>query len=461
MLSTNETTTDTSTAAVEPVAATASRAYRVAIIGRPNVGKSTLFNFLTRSRKAVVKDQPGVTRDILVGEADWWGASFEVLDTGGLTKSADTFSALIYQQVMSILKYVDQLIVVMDAKVGLVPEDRDVIRIAKESGKPFFIVLNKVDREQEAEVLKSEFYEFGFDVLHASFERRDHTDEVVEKILAAIPEKRVADDKGVRVAIVGKPNAGKSSLFNAIVGEDRALVSDVAGTTVDAVEERYRYKDQELVMVDTAGLRKQAKRLGRGDGVEIISAYKSYEAIDRSDLVLLVMDATHGPTEQDAKMASYAYEKAKAVVVIANKFDLLRQAVAEPKRWFRERLEREFHFAPDVPVLFTSAARGEGIEDLLDGVLDVWRKINLKIPTRKLNDFFYEVIRQAPSPVYRTTNVKFYYLTQTEQKPPAFIAFANHPKGVTPAYRRFLINRIQKEWGLEGIPVRVFIMKST
>lgn len=468
MLSTNDTNTGKTSEASSSSAnseaeapKTLGRMYRVAIIGRPNVGKSTLFNFLTRSRKAVVKDQPGVTRDILVGQADWWGQSFEVLDTGGLTTSQDTFSAMIYRQVMSILKYVDQLVVVMDAKSGLLPEDRDVIRIAKECGKPFFIVLNKVDREQNADLLKSEFFEFGFDVMHASFERRDHTAEIVENILAAMPKQGAIERTGLRVAIVGKPNAGKSSLFNAIVGEDRALVSEIAGTTVDAVEERYQYKGQELVMVDTAGLRKQAKRLSRGDGVEIISAYKSYEAIDRADLVLLVMDATLGPTEQDAKMASYVYEKAKALVVVANKFDLLRESVAEPKRWFRERLEFEFHFAPDVPVLFTSAERGEGIESLLDGVLEIWKKVNLKISTREVNDFFYDVIRQAPSPVYRTTNVKFYYLTQTEQTPPSFIAFANHPEGVTPAYRRFLINRIQKQWGLEGIPVRVFIMKST
>ncbi len=446
---------------VPPVAPGLDHHYRVAIIGRPNVGKSTLFNFLTRSRKAVVKDQPGVTRDILVGQADWWGQSFEVLDTGGLTGSADIFSAMIYKQVMSILKYVDHLVLVMDAKTGLLPEDKDVIRIAKESGKPFFIVLNKVDREQEANLLKSEFYEFGFDILHASFERRDHTDEIVEKILKAMPKQAPLERTGLRVAIIGKPNAGKSSLFNAIVGANRALVSEIAGTTIDAVEERYRYKNQELIMIDTAGLRKQAKRLGRGDGVEIISAYKSYEAIDRADLVLLVMDATLGPSEQDAKMVSYINDKAKAVVIIANKYDLLKEAVPEPKKWFRDRLDYEFHFAPDLPVAFTSASRGEGVENLLDDVLEIWKKVNMKISTRKLNDFFYDVIRQAPSPVYRTTNVKFYYLTQTEQRPPSFIAFANHPEGVTPAYRRFLIKRIQAEFGLEGIPVRVYIMKSS
>ncbi len=433
--------------------------FRVAIIGRPNVGKSSLFNFLTRSRKAVVKNEPGVTRDIIVGQADWWGKSFEVLDTGGLTKREDRFSALIYQQVMSVLKYVDLLVVMMDARSGLLPEDRDVVRIAKECGKPFFIVLNKVDREKDAELLKSEFYEFGMDVLHASVERRDHTDEVVEKIIGSIPEGAVVADQSVRLAIVGKPNAGKSSIVNAILGESRVLVSDVAGTTVDAIEERFAYDGLQFTLVDTAGLRRQGKRLAGRDGVEILSAYKSFDAIDRADLVLLVMDSVIGPTEQDAHIVQYAYEKAKALIIVANKFDLLKKEMPEPKKWFRDRLDYTFHFAPDVPLVFTNATAGRQ-DALLDEVIRIAKKLEFKISTRELNDFFYDVIRQAPAPVYRTTNVKFYYLTQTEQKPPSFIAFANHPEGVTPAYRKFLINRIQQQWHLEGVPVRVFIMKS-
>ena len=433
--------------------------FRVAIIGRPNVGKSSLFNFLTRSRRAVVKNEPGVTRDIIAGQAEWWGKTFEVLDTGGLTRHDDRFSALIYEQVMSVLKYVDLLIVMMDAKSGLLPEDRDVVRVAKESGKPFFVVLNKVDRENDAELLKSEFYEFGLDVLHVSIERRDHTDEIVEKIIATIPEGVIVEDESVRLAVVGKPNAGKSSIVNAILGEKRVLVSDIAGTTVDAIEESFVYGGCKLTLVDTAGLRRQGKRLAGRDGVEILSAYKSFEAIDRANLVLLVMDSVLGPTEQDAHIVQYAYEKSKALIVVANKFDLLKDEQPEPKKWFRDRLDYEFHFAPDVPVVFTSAVSGRQ-SALLDEVVRIAKKIDFKISTRELNDFFYEVIRQAPAPVYRTTNVKFYYLTQTEQKPPSFIAFANHPEGVTPAYRKFLINRIQKQWALEGVPVRVFVMKS-
>lgn len=435
-------------------------AFRVALIGRPNVGKSTLFNILTRSRKSVVKNQPGVTRDIIVSQADWWGHQFEVLDTGGLTSQQDTFSPLIYNQVISVLKYVDMLVLVMDGRVGLVPEDRDIIRIAKESGRPFIIVVNKVDREQDSEIAKAEFYEFGMDILHASFERRDHVDKIVERIIDSIPEGQIEEGPGLKMAIVGKPNVGKSSLCNAITGEHRVLVSEVAGTTIDAVEIGFQYKGQKFTFVDTAGLRKQGKRLSRGDGVEILSSYKSYDAIDKADLVFLVIDALQGPTEQDAKIAEKIFEKGKALIIVANKMDLLKKEHDEPRKWFRERLEFEFHFASDVPVVFTSAETGEGLEAMLDEALRIWEKINLKISTRELNDFFYDVIRQAPSPVYQTTNVKFYYCTQTEQKPPSFIAFANHPDGVTPAYRRFLIKRIQTQWGLQGIPVRVFVMKS-
>ena len=449
--------------------------FRVALIGRPNVGKSSLFNFLTRSRRALVKDEPGVTRDIISGTAEWWGKSFEVLDTGGLTKGRPAesgkrsqFSALIYEQVMGVLKYVDLIIVMMDAKTGLVPEDRDIVRIANESGKPFFIVLNKVDREQDAELLKSEFYELGADILHTSVERRDHTDIVVEKIIAAIPGGVLAEDTSLRIAVVGKPNAGKSSIVNSILGEKRVLVSEIPGTTVDAVEERFEYESRSptgpvkhsLTFIDTAGLRRQGKRLGAHDEVEILSAYKSFEAIDRADIVLLVIDAAIGPAEQDAHLVQYSYEKAKTIIVVANKFDLLKAEREQSKKWFRERLGFILHFATDVPVVFTTAVGAANIRDLLDEVVRMAQKLEFKIPTHDLNDFFYEVIRQAPAPVYRSTNVKFYYLTQTEQRPPSFIAFANHPEGVTPAYRKFLINRIQKQWGLEGVPVRVFVMKS-
>lgn len=434
---------------------------KVGIIGRPNVGKSTLFNVLTRSRKAVVKNQPGVTRDILVESADWWGKCFDVIDTGGLTDSEDLISGLIKEHVLALLDSLDLLVVVMDGKSGLMPEDRDIIRIAKESGKPFTIVVNKIDRILDAELVLSEFYEFGMDVLPASFERRSGVDEVVEWILEKAPEaKENVEMEGLRICVVGKPNVGKSSLCNHLIGQKRMLVSEMAGTTVDSVESSFVYNDKEYILVDTAGLRRQAKRNKSDDGVEILSAFKSHKAIDMADIVLLLVDATIGPTDQDAKLVEYILEQHKALIMVANKSDLAKEEIEGHRRWFRAKIEKEFHFFKDIPIQFTSALTGSGIKSLFEKVDDIWEKLNIKISTSQLNKFFYETIRQAPAPVYGTRNVKFYYLTQTNQKPPSFIAFANQPKGVTPAYRRFLVNRIKKQWELQEIPIRMFVMKS-
>jgi GTPase len=215
-----------------------------------------------------------------------------------------------------------------------------------------------------------------------------------------------------------------------------------------------------VTIVDTAGLRRQNKRLKKHDGVEILSSYKSFDAVHQADLVFLVVDGVLGPSEQDAKLYEYIVSRHKAVLLVANKIDLLKKERPEPKDWFREKIEREFHFAADIPVVFTSTTTGEGLDNLMEKAFSIWDKLEMKIGTSELNNFFYSVIRQTPSPVYGSTNVKFYYLTQTSQKPPSFIAFANHPDGVTNAYRRFLITRIKKNWGLEGIPIRVFVMKS-
>ncbi|MCB0342333.1 MAG: ribosome biogenesis GTPase Der [Pseudobdellovibrionaceae bacterium] len=437
------------------------RVTQVALIGRPNVGKSSLFNILTRSRKAVVKDQPGVTRDVLIEPADWWGNCFDVFDTGGITDATDVFSPLIKEQVLATLEGVDLVVVIMDGRTGLLPEDRDIVRIAKESGKPFIVAVNKIDQMHEAQLRLSEFYEFGIDLIPCSFEQRLGVDEIVEWIKSHSAEASESTVRqGVRLAVVGKPNVGKSSLCNYLLQQKRSLVSDQAGTTVDAVETQFTYADRDYILVDTAGLRRSARRKNTDDGVEILSAFKSQEAIERADIVLLLVDATEGPSDQDAKIVQYANEKHKPIIMVANKIDLAREIRPEPKKWFRLKVAEQFHFFPDIQVVFTSALSGTGVKDLFACVDSVWSKIQLKISTSELNNFFYETIRQAPAPVWGTRNVKFYYLTQTEQKPPSFIAFANHPQGVTPAYRRFLTNKIKERWSLQGVPVRMFIMKS-
>lgn len=430
---------------------------RVAIIGRPNVGKSTLFNILTETRRAVVKNQPGVTRDIQIEPAEIWGTKFDLIDTGGLTEASDTFSQMIREQVVEFLKSVDLLIVVMDGRAGLMPEDRDVIRIANETGKKFVLIVNKVDSVTHIDETAAEFYEFGENVLTASFERRLGIAELCEWIVAHVKKDENTVREGLTLAIVGKPNVGKSSLVNRLLGENRQLVSEIAGTTVDAVDTQLVHNDRKYILVDTAGLRKQAKR---EEDVEIISAFKSRDAIRRADIVLLMVDGTEGPSTQDAKILEEILKHHKGVILVANKIDVSEKQIPMFRKWFKERATDELHFFETIPMAFISAKTGKGIDELFALIDEIERKLNADIPTGALNDFFTNVIRQAPAPVYGTKDVKFYYLTQTHQVPPSFIAFANFPDGVTPSYRRFLSKRLADHFDLVGVPIRIFVMKS-
>jgi GTP-binding protein len=429
----------------------------IAIIGRPNVGKSTLFNLLTESRKAVVKDQPGVTRDLLFEEADLWGKEYEIIDTGGLTEADDDFSHLIMEQVVSFLKSVDYLLVVMDGRDGLCPEDRDIIRIAKESGKPFLIVVNKVDKVSELDLAGAEFFEFSQDVVTCSFERRFGLDPLLQWIFDHVSSAASTKTDEFTLAIVGKPNVGKSSLCNRLLGQDRLLVSDVAGTTTDSVEVPFMFNDKKYVLVDTAGLRRTSRRY---DDLEIISAFKTGKAIHHAELVLLVIDGLLGPTDQDSKILESIMESHKGVVLVVNKTDIAEEQMPEFRKTTRARIEKEFHYYSDIPVVFISALTGRGLKDLFEKIEEVRQKLYMRISTNELNDFFMQVIRQAPAPVYGVKDVKFYYLTQTRQFPPSFIAFANHSDGVDNSYRRFIAKKLKENFGLDGIPIRIFVMKS-
>lgn len=428
---------------------------KVAILGRPNVGKSTLFNLLTRSRKSMVRNQVGVTRDILIEPTDWWGKKFDVVDTGGLTEGKEGFAPEVRKHVLGLLHTFDFLILVMDGRVGLVPEDRDVVRLAKESGRPFIIAVNKIDQMREADLVLSEFFELGEELIPASFERQENVDKLVEWILENLSEEKHISHSGIRVSFVGKPNVGKSSLCNQLLGQKRMLVSERAGTTVDRVEVPFSVGDKDYILVDTAGLRRASKR---DEGIERISAHFSKSAIAQSDVALLVVDALQGPTLQDAKIVEYMIEEHRAVIMVANKADKAQAHRPSHRQWFHQQVERQFHFFPDIPIVFTCALSGAGVKKLFEKVDEVWSKLHIHISTSELNKFFYEVIRQAPAPVHGTKNVKFYYLTQTKQIPPSFIAFAN--QNVPPSYKRFLSKRIQAQWNLQGIPLRLFVMKS-
>lgn len=427
----------------------------IAVVGRPNVGKSTLFNLLAEMRKSVVKNEPGVTRDILFETAELWGKHYEIIDTGGLTEADDDISIKIKDHVVEFLRSVDYLIVVMDGRAGLLPEDNDIIRIAKESGKPFIIAVNKIDKISDLDTLTAEFYQFGTDVVGCSFEQRMGMDQLLQWIHDHVEDNMVYDEDAFILSIVGKPNVGKSSLSNRLLGQERMLVSDIAGTTTDPVDSPFTYNDKNYVLIDTAGLRRSSRRL---DDVEIISAFKTERSIRKSELVLLVIDGTIGPTEQDAKILEMIVEQHKGVVLVVNKSDLGDQ-MDEYRKRIRAQVEKEFHFYTDIPVVFISAQTGRGLKDLFETIENVREKLYFRVGTRELNDFFMEVIRQAPAPVFGVRDVKFYYLTQTRQFPPSFIAFANHPEGVDNSYRRFISKKLKEHWNLEGIPVRIFVMK--
>jgi len=420
------------------------------------VGKSTLFNRLTRTRKAVVKNQPGVTRDIQIEPTEWWGQSFEVVDTGGISEGNEGFDRLIRNQVTEFLHSADLIVLVVDGRAGIMPDDRVAYQLAMQSNKPCLVVVNKCDRTLEADPYLVDFFEFGSDLVPAAFERDFNIDVIVEWIRAHLAGEDAAPREGFRLAIVGKPNAGKSSIANRLLGMERMLVSEVAGTTVDAVEDEFEFADNRYILVDTAGLRRAGKQR---DGVETLSTFKTRDAIHDADLVLLVIDGTVGPSNQDSRIIEMCLERHKAIIVVANKTDLGREQHENFREWFREQVAREFHYFTDIPLVFVSARTGTGFEELFRKIEDIRTKLATRISTSKLNQFFTEVIKQAPSPVYGSENVKFYYLTQTHQSPPSFIAFANHPEGVTPAYRRFLVRKIQENWQLQGVPLRIFVMK--
>jgi len=428
-----------------------------AIIGRPNVGKSSLFNYLISARKSVVKNQPGVTRDLLFEDADIWGRNYQIVDTGGLTEAEDIISQKIREQVVEFLKTVDGLILVMDVKAGLCPEDREIVRLAKETHLPFLIVANKADKAQELDIVGADFYEFGENVVTCSVERRLGMEPILQWIYDHSHAHEVDTSYGFPIAIVGKPNVGKSSMCNQLIGEDRMLVSEIAGTTIDPVDTLISYNERRYLFIDTAGLRRSARRT---DGLEILSAFKTDRSIKRAEVVLLMVDGTEGPTEQDARITQQIIEANKTPILVINKLDLGEQDIPEFRKTTRAKIKDVFHFYKDIPITFVSAKTGKGLKDLFELIEATRQKLHIRISTSDLNDFFTKVIRKAPAPIWGTRNVKFYYLTQTQQTPPSFIAFANHPDGVNRTYRRFLTNQIKEHWELAGIPVRIFVMKS-
>ena len=429
-----------------------------AIVGRPNVGKSSLFNCLVGARHSLVKNQPGVTRDWIYSPAQLWERHFMLADTGGLTWSKEDLAQRIKKQVMSRVERVDFFLVVMDYKSGLCSEDGEILSWIQKTGCPFALIINKVDRSQDLDLAVGEFSCWGKTPLTCSVENRLGLDPVLQWIYDCIGEKRKSkthDSETFFLSLVGKPNVGKSTLCNQLLKSPEMLVSQKAGTTVDPVGFPLKHKGKNYILVDTGGLPKPRPR----GGLETIASIKTHQTIEKSHIVLLVLDALQGPSEQEARIFSWIQKAHKTPLIVANKWDLAQSQIENFKNVHAQRLNQVFHFDPHLPSALVSAQKGWGLNKLLDKVNDLREKLDVRIPTKELNEFFTQVIRQAPAPRWRGREVKFYYITQTHQTPPSFIAFCNYPQAVHQPYQRFLEKQIQKAYQLESIPVRLFPMK--
>jgi GTP-binding protein len=475
----------------------------VAIVGRPNVGKSTLYNRMVGGRPALVHDTPGLTRDRRYGELDYYGRELRVVDTGGLDPEAeaDVIGAGIHRQAWRAVDEADAVILVVDGNAGVTPLDREVAAQVRKTGKPVILAANKIDSPKR-DGLVVDLYELGIgEPFPISAAHGRGVDTMVEALIALLPappvteadfladtagadgdededdaepdEEALLDENGdpldpalaqrrarekardaapLRVAFVGKPNAGKSSLTNRLLGEERSLVHDVPGTTTDPVDSAFEMGGRQYVLVDTAGIRRKAKV---DEDVEKIAVTMALSQIERADVCILAIDASLGPSEQDARLAGAIEQAGKALVIALNKSDLIGGDAAHEA--LRQLVKDTFHFLPWAPTLLLSAQRGDGVDRLMDLVDKVAKQHKRRVTTSEINRFFAEVCEVVPPPIHRGLPVRIQYMTQGAVRPPTFILWANHPKGVSPSYRRFLINQLRKRYGFRGTPIRIFV----
>ena len=431
----------------------------VAIVGRPNVGKSTLFNRLIGERRAIVEDLPGTTRDRVYGTADWGGVEFTVVDTGGLQVEREIAASSVAEiaqrtreQAQSAIDEADVIVFMVDVKAGLTTGDYDVADLLRRTDKPTILVANKADSPGRRESA-TEFYALGLgEPIPVSAFHGIGSGDLLDRIVEALPEfEEEPETEGPSIAIVGRPNVGKSRLLNALLGQERAIVSDVPGTTRDTLDTQLVWEDQPLTLIDTAGIR----RKGRVEkGVEQYSVLRSMRAIDRSDVVLLVIDATESFTAQDLHIAGYIEEQKKGIVVVINKWDLVDKGPATMEE-YRQRAREALDFMPYAPLTFISAKYGQRVHQVLESALMVVAERNKRIPTSALNRLLREAVAKHPPPSKPGKWLKFYYVTQADVAPPTFVFFCNDPLQVHFSYRRYLENQLREAFGFMGTPIRM------
>jgi GTP-binding protein len=434
--------------------------FTVAIVGRPNVGKSTLFNRLLEQRKAIVDDISGVTRDRQYGIAEWNGKTFNLIDTGGFVPhSEDVFETEIRKQVKIAIDEADALVFMTDAAVGITHLDESMADLLRRTSKPVLLTVNKVDNNERM-IDASEFYSLGFEnVYFVSSISGSGTGELLDAVTALISEEESEDTERVdelpKFAIIGQPNVGKSSLLNALTGQERTIVSDIAGTTRDTIHTHYNLFNKEFILIDTAGLRKKNKEK---DDLEFYSVIRAIRAMDEADVCLLMIDAAKGITSQDVNIFSLAARKGKGIVVLVNKWDLMEKSTNTARDYEKQLKEKLAPFT-DVPVIFISAKEKTRIFKVIEKALEVFANKSKKISTSQLNDIMLKAVESYHAPVVRGHSVKIKYITQLPTHVPSFAFFCNFPDDIRQPYKNYLENQLRSNFNFSGVPVRIFFRK--
>lgn len=430
----------------------------ISIVGRPNVGKSTLFNRILGYKKAITEDTPGVTRDRNYGEFDYGGHDFILIDTGGFTPSReDGFSPLIERQIWASLEESDMAIFVLDGKEGILAEDRDVVNLLRKWEKPVFYAVNKMDSKKKEESIV-EFYEMGVEKLYpVSAVHGLGVDDLLEDMVKVAREMEKGtgksiepDEKAIRIAIVGKPNTGKSSITNRILGAERMIVSDVAGTTRDSIDSRIVHDGREIVLIDTAGLRRKSKISVKVEEYSVSSAIKS---IERANIVNLVVDGKDGAGHQEGSIAHLIVSRGKGLCIVVNKWDLADSAMKQEE--YRKLIREKIPHAAFAPVLFTSAKTGKNISKIVETDLGIFEQLTRRISTADINRTFGGFFSHLSIPFQQGKQVKIFYVSQAKSSPPTFILFSNHPELIPENYKRYLENSVRAKFGFVGAPIRL------
>ena len=431
--------------------------FTLAITGRPNVGKSTFFNRLLEQRKAIVDDVSGVTRDRQYGIAEWIGKSFNVIDTGGfVADSVDVFEREIRKQVIIAIEEANAIIFMVDASTGITALDESMADLLRRSKKPVFLVVNKVDNHNRL-MEASEFYSLGFEhIFFVSAISGTGTGEILDAVAELIPEEEATEvDPLPKFSIIGQPNVGKSSLLNALIGSERTIVSEIAGTTRDSIHTHYNLFNKDFILIDTAGIRRKTKV---HEDLEFYSVIRAIKAMDEADVCLVLIDAEKGLTAQDLSIFSLAVKKGKGIVVIVNKWDLVEKST-NTARDYEKDLKKRFAPFSDVPIIFVSVLEKQRIFQSMEMALKVYENRQKKVPTSKLNEVMLKAVEAYHAPVVRGNSIKIKYVTQLPTTTPTFAFFCNYPDDIKGPYKNYLENKLRENFDFTGVPIRMFFRK--